>query len=305
MPPLVSTVIPVYNNEATIGAAVESVLAQDFRDQEIIVVNDGSTDATAQILRDYKDKIRIVEQPNRGVAAARNAGVKAGSGKFLAFLDADDVWLAGRLAKTVAALDANHEAVLAFSDLIAAEPSGEIRTVITGPAPSMDDLLGALPRIQIGTWLMRRSAFERCGGFCEEFRACGGEDLYMLLRARELGEFAYVSAPLLRYHEPAWSASARKYNLARRKLSAILRERYGERSRIMRRELKRMYASSYLQQALQQIDRRELPGAALSLARSMRCDPLFVFQCGGLGRAFSIRNLARLRRLFPGARRDS
>lgn len=303
MPPLVSTIIPAYNNEATIGAAVESVLAQDFRDQEIIVVNDGSTDATPQILRDYKDKITLVEQPNRGVSAARNAGVKAGSGKFLAFLDADDVWLAGRLARTVAALDANHDAVLAFSDVFTVESSGEQRTIVTGPAPSMDDLLKSLPRIQVGTWLMRRSAFDQCGGFCEEFHAW--EDLYMLLRARELGEFAYVATPLLLYQSPPWTAVARKHKFSRRTLFAILRKRYGSRSRILRHEIKRLYASSHLQQALEQIDRHELPGAALSLARSIRCDPLFVFQCGGLGRMFSRRNLERLRRLSSRARRDA
>jgi glycosyltransferase involved in cell wall biosynthesis len=242
---------------------------------------------------------------NRGVAAARNAGAKAGSGEYLAFLDADDTWLAGKLTRTVAALDANREAVLAFSDLIALEPSGETQTVTTGPAPSMDDLLKSQPRIQVGTWLMRRNAFEQCGGFCEEFRACGGEDLYMLLRARELGEFVYVATPLLFYRAPAWPAVAGKYSLARRPLIAILRSRYGERSRILRRDLKRLYASSHLQRALEQIDRREIRGAAISLIRSICCDPLFVFQCVGLERAFSSRNLARLRRLVPRARHDA
>ena len=126
----------------------------------------------------------------------------------------------------------------------------------------------------------------------------------MLLRARELGVFVHIAEPLLLYHAPAWSAVAPKYSAGRRRLLAILGQRYGKRAWILQRELKRMYASSYLQQALQQIDSREISAAALSLARSMRCDPLFAIRCCAVGQAFSKRNLTRLKRLWPsGGRR--
>ncbi len=90
---LVSVIIPTYNRVKTIERAVNSVLAQTWTEQEVIVVDDGSTDQTGEILKVYGDKIRVIRQQNGGVSAARNAGIKAATGEIISFLDSDDEWL--------------------------------------------------------------------------------------------------------------------------------------------------------------------------------------------------------------------
>jgi glycosyltransferase involved in cell wall biosynthesis len=91
--PLVSVIIPTYNRGWIVQEAVDSVLAQDFSDYELIVVDDGSDDNTPEILKAYGRQITILHQPNKGVSAARNRGIAAAAGRFIAFLDSDDLWL--------------------------------------------------------------------------------------------------------------------------------------------------------------------------------------------------------------------
>jgi len=98
-----SVVIPVYNGEKFIARAIDSVLAQTMPAFEIIVVNDGSRDGTAEVLAAYGDRIRVISIPNGGVANARNMGIKAVRGDFVAFLDADDIWVPEKLAKQLEA----------------------------------------------------------------------------------------------------------------------------------------------------------------------------------------------------------
>jgi glycosyltransferase involved in cell wall biosynthesis len=102
----VSVVIPVYNGERFVRAAIESVLSQDFTDLECIVVDDGSTDGTAAVLAAVDDqRLRCVRNPNQGTSGARNAGIDLARGELVALLDADDVWLPGKLTAQVAVLD--------------------------------------------------------------------------------------------------------------------------------------------------------------------------------------------------------
>ena len=107
MTELVSIIIPVFNCETYIVEAIESALAQTHHPIEIIVVNDGSTDGTMLALRSFGDRIKVIDQANGGVAKARNAGLAAAKGEYVAFLDADDVWLPGKVSAQVRSLDAN------------------------------------------------------------------------------------------------------------------------------------------------------------------------------------------------------
>jgi glycosyltransferase involved in cell wall biosynthesis len=111
-----SVVIPAYNAAATTRRAIDSVIAQDFIDREIIVVDDGSTDNTRSILNNYGDKITTIRQANAGQSAALNTAIAAAHGKYLAFLDSDYYWLPGRLRLTVDALDEHPGAGLALCD---------------------------------------------------------------------------------------------------------------------------------------------------------------------------------------------
>jgi len=102
----VSVVIPTYNDEGTIAETLASVFAQRFDGRyEVIVVNDGSTDGTRSVLERFGDRIRVIDQRNAGAAAARNVGIAAAAGEFIALLDGDDTWTEEALAKTVPVLD--------------------------------------------------------------------------------------------------------------------------------------------------------------------------------------------------------
>ena len=103
--PLVSVIVPVHNGARFLAAALDSVAAQDYGSMEIVVVDDGSSDNSAEIAASYR--VRLLQQPNRGVAEARNAGVAESSGELLAFLDQDDLWLERKVSRQVAALEAD------------------------------------------------------------------------------------------------------------------------------------------------------------------------------------------------------
>jgi glycosyltransferase involved in cell wall biosynthesis len=200
--PRVSVVIPVYNGAGTIGRALQSVFEQTFTDYEVVVVDDGSTDRTHAVVKQYGDRVRLVEQPNRGQSAARNNGVRHSSGEFLALLDADDEWLPRKLELTVAAMLADPDAALVYSDIIVVNEAGEEfrRSHIrpdTAHAPSMDEMLARIWPIMPSTVVMRRAAFDRTGGFCEQLR--GPEDIHFWPLMREQGHFIYLPDRYVRF----------------------------------------------------------------------------------------------------------
>ena len=203
-----SVVIPTFNDESTIAETLESVLAQRFDDGfEVIVVNDGSTDGTRAVLEKFKQRIRVIDQANAGVAAARNAGIRAASGEYVALLDADDTWIEGMLAKTVPALDKSPACVAVFTDGMEVDAAGRVinpNYVEPGcdHAPTLDEMLGGRPwPILVGAIIIRRETLLAVGGFPDDFNAkhWGGEDTFIYLLVRERGEFAYVPEVLVRH----------------------------------------------------------------------------------------------------------
>lgn len=214
----VSAIIPVFNGEATIAAAIDSALAQEFDGEiEVIVVNDGSTDATATVLEAYRGRVTVLDRVNGGPAGARNAGVRASHGEYIAFLDADDIWLPGKLKKTLAALDGDRGAAMVYSNAWKIGEDGELLGTTYTPeaqrhAPAMEDLLSGLWNILPSTAVMKRADFEKIGGFCEEF-ATGHpqwEDGYFMLLAREHGRFVYLDEPTVLYRAAASVAESLK-----------------------------------------------------------------------------------------------
>ena len=126
MTELVSVIIPTYNRAELAARAVESVLAQSYAPIETIVVDDGSTDHTVERLRPYGDKVRYIWQQNSGVAAARNTGIRAAAGEFIAFLDSDDQWLPWKLAAQVAAFSLCPELQITYTDAAAVDSSDRV-----------------------------------------------------------------------------------------------------------------------------------------------------------------------------------
>ncbi len=114
--PKVSVVIPAYNCEKFISTAIESVLSQTYGDYEVIVVNDGSTDKTDEVLSRYASKIKKIYQPNKGPAEARNTGIANSEGEYVAFLDQDDAWLPDKLRMQVEVMEKNDKLGLVYTD---------------------------------------------------------------------------------------------------------------------------------------------------------------------------------------------
>lgn len=232
--PRVDVIIPVYNSAATVAESVESALGQTFTDFDVIAVDDGSTDTSAEVLSRYGARIRVLAQPNRGLSAARNAGVRLGTAEYVAFLDADDIWEPGMLERTVAALDSLPHSVLAYTDVTLVDSSGRpLNTALVsnslGRAPQLNDLFVRLWPIMPSAVVMRRGVFDAIGGFSEAFRTLGYEDVFMWMRARELGEFAYLPEPLVRWRFSAFPhrlKQARKERDSARVFEGLVRERW-------------------------------------------------------------------------------
>lgn len=167
----VSVIIPVFNGAATIAAAIDSALAQEFDGVvEVIVVNDGSTDGTAAVLDAYRGRMTVIDRVNGGPASARNVGVHASHGNYIAFLDADDMWMPGKLAKTETALDSDRGAAMVFTDALMIGNSGERLGKTYTPedqkrAPAMEDMLSGFWNILPSTAVMKRATFDAVGGF--------------------------------------------------------------------------------------------------------------------------------------------
>ncbi|MEA2680352.1 MAG: hypothetical protein QOK03_2074 [Candidatus Binataceae bacterium] len=261
----VSVVIPVFNGAATVGRAITSALEQRldgdsatsaadanqaFANQvEVIVVNDGSTDATTEILNGFGERIRVIDQPNRGPAAARNAGAAAAHGEYLAFLDADDKWLPQKLAATVPMLERNPAIVLVFSDAIPIDANGvpadeSYVTPDCAHAPTMAEMLDRWWPIIPSTAVMRAATFKAIGGFVEEFRSAAYEDPFLFLVAREHGEFAYVPERLAYYRYQSPGVRMEKYSASRDIFIRRVTERYGAAARGLIRGTRRAYVSA-------------------------------------------------------------
>jgi glycosyltransferase involved in cell wall biosynthesis len=235
--PLVAVIIAVYNGEECVARAIDSVLAQQFESFELTVVDDASRDNTPRVLAGYGDRIRVIRrEKNRGLAAARNKGVDVTpGGQFVAFLDADDAWLQGRLTKTVEALQTHPTTTMAFSDVVPVGPDGvPLAPTYLHPGmarpPLMEDLLeeGWWP-ILPSSVTIRRWVFDRVGGFAEEYKgAAGYEDTELWFLLRELGDFAFVPEPLVNYRLDPMVERMRKYAPGFRLFADRMRKRYGE-----------------------------------------------------------------------------
>lgn len=126
--PFISVVIPVYNRAAFIAEAIDSVLIQNVEGVEIIVVDDGSTDTSADVVAGYGDRVRLIRQENAGCAAARNTGIEASRGTWIAALDSDDYWLPGKLVAQLRDLAAHPDAVAHFTNVISDRQFGKLST---------------------------------------------------------------------------------------------------------------------------------------------------------------------------------
>ncbi len=179
--PLVSVIIPTYNRGWILKEAIDSVLAQNFTDFELLVVNDGSTDNTQDILNSHKKDIIVLQQNNKGVSAARNMGIASSSGRFIAFLDSDDLWLPKKLSIQVDFFNANPDALICQTEEIWVRNGirvnhGKRHKKLSGNIfkPSL-----SLCLVSPSAVMIKRSLFETTGMFDETLPACEDYDLWL------------------------------------------------------------------------------------------------------------------------------
>jgi glycosyltransferase involved in cell wall biosynthesis len=209
--PLVSVIIPAYNCAEFVGEAVRSVMQQDYPRKEIIAVNDGSTDGTLSVLQSFGNEILVVDQPNGGAAAARNTGLRHAKGDYIAFLDGDDVWFAGKLGVQVRYLEEHPHVGLVFTDWTiwpeSRDPRPFHRRPHLGKSPSdeMDPsqsgwiysrlLLDCV--LNTSTVLIRSAIVRKVGDFDQSLR--NGQDYDLWLRISRIAEIHKLVAPLAVY----------------------------------------------------------------------------------------------------------
>lgn len=294
----VSTIIPVYNGAATVAQAIDSALAQEFDGQEIIVVNDGSTDRTAEVLAGYGDRISVIHQANGGIAAARNAGIAIARGEYVAFLDADDEWLPGHLSSCAALLDSDPGTVASYSAFVNVEKDKE--SVAPFPVKPLDSnaLLQAGFIVPPSTVVVRVLALRKCGGFSSKFRRrIGFEDIYMWLLLSRSGVFRCTTKPAVRYSLQEFTDMGYKYAPGFRTFARLTSKQFSPARELFLLQMRIYLASSLLLMVLDRLDAGEPKVALSALWRLIKLHPTYPLRHINLRRMFLPRNLSRIRNL--------
>jgi glycosyltransferase involved in cell wall biosynthesis len=228
--PKVTVLIPTYNCAKYLPQAVESALKQSYQDFEVLVIDDGSTDDTAAIVRGltarHPEKVRYIHQENAGLAEARNAGIKAAQGELIALLDADDMWLPERLQKGVAAIEADPSIGLVHANITRISESGDI---LDTPARVEGTFKGNmfLPiflrqvHISCPTVMFRKACCEKVGYFDSYLTRLGCEDRDLWLRIAQNYKVVYVPEVLAYYRVSSQSMSQNLDKMTKARLYVV------------------------------------------------------------------------------------
>lgn len=219
--PLVSVIIPTYNRGWILKETIDSVWAQDFRDFELIVVNDGSNDNTHDILDLYKEDIIVLQQENKGVSSARNKGIASASGQFIAFLDSDDLWLPQKLSTQVDFFNANPDALICQTE------EKWIRNGIrVNPKKRHKKLSGDifehslyLCLVSPSAVMIKRSLFAKIGMFDETLPACEDYDMWLRISCRY--PVYLIDAPLIIKRGGHADQLSKSYGLDRYRIQSL------------------------------------------------------------------------------------
>lgn len=209
--PRVSVIIPTYNRVSYIRRAIDSVLSQTYRDFEVIVVDDGSSDSTKDVVAGYGAAVRYVFQQNQGPGAARNHGIRVAAGAYLAFLDSDDAWLPNFLEKTVSALEEHPEVDVVATGIYLGPENRQTLAHMDGIETGVWQLSPGLsgegiPRVLSGfcpaALLVKAEVVRKYGGFYEH-RCMLGEDVYLWIQVVLNHKVYRIREPLIWYDTTA------------------------------------------------------------------------------------------------------
>lgn len=280
--PGVSVVIPAHNAERFIRQALDSVLAQTCPVWEVLVVNDGSTDATSEIVASYGDPVRCVEQANAGPSAARNRGIREARGDFVAFLDSDDLWLREKLAEQMPRFDPHGRVGLVYCPVQRIDEGG--RPLPTSQARALEGrvyyrlLEGNV--VATSAAVVRKSCFESAGYFPEDMS--WAEDWHLWLRLARDHELACVDRPLVlrRTHAASlWAQRERAHHGALEVLARTAGASDDPRTRAIARRTARRIRRNY---GLNLLRQGEWAAGRRALACALRHWPLDGLAAAGL-----------------------
>lgn len=220
--PAVSVIIPTYNRALCLRQAVDSVLSQGYKAFELIVVDDGSTDDTPRLLEEYAHRITVLRQENRGVSAARNAGIAAAQGELIAFLDSDDLWLPGKLARQAGFFASHPEALICQTEELWVRNG---RRVNPGKrhrkrGGMIFEASLELCMVSPSAVMLRRELLERVGVFDESLPACEDYDLWLRVSCRF--PVHLIETPLIVKHGGHPDQLSRGWGLDRHRVASIL-----------------------------------------------------------------------------------
>ncbi len=215
--PVVSVVMSVFNGEKYLNDAIESILYQTYTNYEFIIVNDGSTDGSGRIINSYNDnRIILLNQVNKGLAAALNYGVSHAKGKYIARLDADDIALPKRIERQIKFLEENKNCVITGSNAYVIDMNGKYlytSNVPTGKEDILIHLKSSSPFYHSSV-IFRKEIFEICGGYYEKIKH-HFEDYILWNKMKEYGELCNITEPLIKYRLIPTAIANRNYKTAR------------------------------------------------------------------------------------------
>ncbi len=195
--PFVSIIIPTYNRASWLPGAIDSVLEQTFQDYELLIVDDGSTDNTQEMVAGYGDKVKYLYQNNKGPSAARNLGIKSAQADLLSFLDSDDRWLKNKLHTQVDLMISNPSIKICYTDEIWIRLGKRVNPKKIHKKYSGWIYQKCLPLciISPSSAMIRREVFERVGLFDESLLVCEDYDLW--LRISRYYPISFIDLPLI------------------------------------------------------------------------------------------------------------
>jgi len=247
--PTVSVVIPAYNSAALLRWAIQSVLSQTYSDFEVVVVDDGSTDNTESVARSFGAQVCYVKQENKGAGAARNQGIKRSRGRYVAFLDSDDLWLPSKLAEQIPLLDRDPGIGLVYSDWAVVPEQGEaepsyLRNLPAASGYVFDELVQCGFILTSGT-VVRRSCLDEVGYFDETLSIAQDYDLWLRICYR--WKVALVNKPLVikRNRDGNLSSNLTKTAVERIVLLERALKKFSDMSPGRRRLVRRQVALNY------------------------------------------------------------
>ncbi len=280
--PRVSIIIPAHNSEKYLNKTLESVFRQTFQDFEIIVVDDGSTDGTRDVVQKYPDKVIYIYQQNQGHAITRNTGIRRSIGEYIAFLDADDLWVETKLEKQVALLDRDKSVGLVHNRIQHIDKEDNLLSTVPIAFQYLsghifEHLLLRHAQICTSAVMCRRAVLDDVGLFDEHFPDnIGGEDRELWLRILRKYPAAYIHEPLVLYRCYDKSLSNRRPldSLIRGRCFTINKALLTERNIWDRFYLKlRAYSNVHYELSYDLTDAGDLPRAMRECLRSIICFP--------------------------------